>query len=321
MIGSSRLSRWLAHAALAAGSLIMMLPFIWMVLTSLKSNTESITVPPKLLPGVKYYLKGTTTEVTVVNRGRTAWTVEVRSGEDRGKRMELPPGKVAKRRWLWENYTDAWKFAPFGIYFFNSIVTTIAITVSQLFTSALAAYAFARLRFPFKNALFLVLIATLMVPGQVVLIPNYILLSKMRLIDTYAALVVPFLASVFGIYFMRQHFETIPQDLFDAAKIDGCSHWQVLTKIVLPLSQSVVLSTGLLTFIANWNSLLWPLIVTNSPRMRTLQVGLAVFNQEAGTYWPMLMAASTFSLAPLIILFFLTQKTFIEGVASSGLKE
>jgi multiple sugar transport system permease protein len=306
---------------LAASSLVMMLPFIWMVLTSFKSDTESLSIPPKWLPEIKYYLKGTETEVVVKERLKEGWTVEVRSGRDRGTTVVISSDQVVKRRWLWENYVKAWKFAPFGIYFFNSVVTAVAITVSQLFTSALAAYAFAKLRFPFKNALFMILVATLMVPSQVVLIPNYILLSKLRLIDTYAALVVPFLASVFGIYFLRQHFETIPQDLFDAAKIDGCTHWQMLTKIVFPLSQSVVLSTGLLTFIGNWNSLLWPLIVTNSPKMRTLQVGLAVFNQDAGTYWPMLMAASTFSLAPLIILFFLLQKTFIEGVTASGLKE
>jgi multiple sugar transport system permease protein len=307
---------------LLASSVVMMLPFVWMLLTSFKSNSESLSIPPKWIPEVKYYLKGSPeTEVVVKERGKQGWAVEVRSGTDRGKIFVLPPDQVQKRRWLWENYVKAWKFAPFGIYFFNSVLTAVVITLSQVFTSALAAYAFAKLRFPLKNALFMVLVATLMVPSQVVLIPNYILLSKLGLIDTYAALVVPFLASVFGIYFLRQHFETIPQDLFDAAKIDGCTHWQVLTKIVFPLSQSVVLSTGLLTFIGNWNSLLWPLIVTNSPKMRTLQVGLAVFNQDAGTFWPLLMAASTFSLAPLIILFFLTQKTFIEGVTGSGLKE
>jgi ABC-type glycerol-3-phosphate transport system permease component len=309
------------HGTLLISSFVMALPFIWMVLTSFKTTAESIQVPLKWIPEKKLFLGDSDTELV---RTADQGVYEIRTGADRGKKVIAGiegTEPVRERRLVWSNYVRAWKAAPFGLYFLNSILTSVVITVVQVLTSALAAYAFAKLAFPFKNALFMVLVATLMIPGQVLLIPNYIILSKLRLIDTYPALIVPWLASVFGIYFLRQHFETIPADLFDAAKIDGCTHGQTLRQVVLPLSQSVVLSTALLTFIANWNSLLWPLIVTNSPKMRTLQVGLAVFNQEAGTMWPLLMAASAFSLLPLVVLFFLTQKTFIEGVAGSGLKE
>lgn len=309
------------HLFLLASSTVMALPFVWMILTSLKTNAESIQVPLRWLPERKLFLENTDTEVVPTDEPNI---YTVRSGPRRGQRVVagLPhTPRVVARRWVWSNYLRAWKAAPFGLYFLNSVVVALTVTAAQILTSAWAAYAFSRLSFPLKDSLFLVLVATMMIPGQVLLIPNYIILSKLHLIDTYAALIVPWLASVFSIYFMRQHFESIPKDLFDAAKIDGCSHGQTLWNVVMPLSQSVVLSSGLLAFINNWNSLLWPLIVTNSPRMRTLQVGLAVFNQEAGTLWPLLMAASAFSLLPLLVLFFLTQRTFIEGIAGSGLKE
>ncbi|HPJ71940.1 MAG TPA: carbohydrate ABC transporter permease, partial [bacterium] len=188
-------------------------------------------------------------------------------------------------------------------------------------TSALAAYAFARMRFRFKEGLFMILLATMMVPKQVILIPDYAILSSLHWINTYYVLIVPFIAAVFGIYFLRQHFETLPQDLFDAASIDGCSQLRTLFQIVLPLSKGVLITVSLFTFIMTWNSLLWPLVMTNTPEMRPLQVGLAVFNQESGTEWELLMAASTFSILPLLAIFFLAQKQFIEGITRSGMKD
>ncbi len=243
------------------------------------------------------------------------------TGGGRGRTVTVKPERIAWRRFLWSNYPKAWGAAPFGRYFFNSIVMSLAVTIGQVLTSALAAYAFARMRFKGKEVLFLVLLATMMVPNQVILIPNYAILSQLNWINTYYVLIVPFLGAVFGIYFLRQHFQTLPQDLFDAASLDGCGEFRTLFTIVLPLSRGVLITVSIFTFIMIWNSLLWPLVMTNTPEMRPLQVGLAVFNQESGTDWEMLMSASTFAILPLIAVFFMAQKQFIEGITRSGMKD
>lgn len=247
--------------------------------------------------------------------------VVVLAGENRGKEFEIHPDDLIWKRFLWENFKAAWQSAPFGRYFINSIIMSVAVTLGQVLTSALAAYAFARMKFRFKETLFMILLATMMIPKQVILIPDYAILSKLHWINTYYVLIIPFIAAVFGIYFLRQHFETLPQDLFDAANIDGCGRLRTLFQIVLPISRGVLITVALFTFIMTWNSLLWPLVMTNTPEMRPLQVGLAVFNQESGTDWQLLMAASTFAVFPLLIIFFLAQKQFIEGIARSGMKE
>ena len=246
--------------------------------------------------------------------------VVVLAGEKRGEKFEIHPDDLIWKRFLWQNFKTAWQSAPFGRYFINSIIMSVAVTLGQVITSALAAYAFARMRFRFKETLFMILLATMMVPKQVILIPNYALLSKLQWINTYYVLIVPFIAAVFGIYFLRQHFESLPQDLFDAASIDGCGRLRILFQIVLPISRPVILTVALFTFIMTWNSLLWPLVMTNTPEMRPLQVGLAVFNQESGTDWELLMAASTFAILPLLAIFFLAQRQFIEGITRSGMK-
>jgi len=243
------------------------------------------------------------------------------TGERRGKTTTVPPERIVWRRLLWSNYLKAWLSAPFGRYFFNSIVMSLGVTLGQVLTSALAAYAFARMRFRGKEILFMILLGTMMVPKQVILIPDYAILSSLHWINTYYVLIVPFIAAVFGIYFLRQHFETLPQDLFDAASLDGCGQMRTLFQIVLPLSRGVLITVSIFTFIMTWNSLLWPLVMTNTPEMRPLQVGLAVFNQESGTDWELLMSASTFSIAPLLAIFFIAQKQFIEGITRSGMKD
>ncbi|MFH1038076.1 MAG: carbohydrate ABC transporter permease [PVC group bacterium] len=253
------------------------------------------------------------------NPGQPAGVI-ILAGERRGEKTEVPLDEIVYKRFLWGNFKKAWQAAPFARYFFNSILVSVLVTIGQVFTSALAAYAFARMQFRFKEPLFLLLLATMMVPNQVILIPNYAIISWFRWVNTYYAQVVPFLGAVFGIYFMRQHFETLPQDLFDAAGIDGCGRLRMLFQIVLPISRSVILTVALFTFITIWNSLLWPLVMTNTPEMRPLQVGLAVFNQESGTDWELLMAASTFSILPLLLIFFIAQKQFIEGITRSGMK-
>ena len=262
---------------------------------------------------------GRLSAAAVFRRDRIA--VVVLAGKNRGKEFELHPDDLIWKRFLWRNFKTAWQSAPFGRYFINSIIMSVAVTLGQVLTSALAAYAFARMKFRFKETLFMILLATMMIPKQVILIPDYAILSKLQWINTYYVLIVPFIAAVFGIYFLRQHFETLPQDLFDAASIDGCGRFRTLFQIVLPISRGVLITVSLFTFIMTWNSLLWPLVMTNTPEMRPLQVGLAVFNQESGTDWQLLMAASTFAVFPLLIIFFLAQKQFIEGITRSGMKE
>ncbi len=228
-------------------------------------------------------------------------------------------------RWLpsrlaWENYIDAWNDAPFGRYFVNSIFISVTETLGVLATSALAAYAFSRMRFWGRDLLFVIFLGTLMVPGEVQLVPNYITIVRLGWLNTYYALIIPWLASVFGIFFMRQFFATIPQELQDAATMDGASHWTFLWRIVVPLSKPAFITVGLLSFLGSWNALTWPLIVTNTPEMRPIMVGLLSFSNEWGTQPRLLMAAATFSVAPILVLFFILQRYFIQGIARAGIK-
>lgn len=314
--------RVLMHGTLLAVAVVMIAPLLWMLITSVKSPLEAYDFPPSFIPALKTYVEhgGELHQADFLSlRGGTA-EVRILAGRHKGLRLSVPEETLIRKRFIWRNYADAWRAAPFARYFVNTIVMAGLTTIGQVITSALAAYAFARMRFRGKEAIFIILLGTMMVPKQVLLIPNYIFLSRLGWINTYYALIVPWIAAVFGIYFMRQHFETIPQDLFDAAAIDGCSRFRALFNIAIPLSKGVIVMTALFTFIMTWNSLLWPLIVTNSPEMRPLQVGLAYFSQESSTEWTLLMAASTFTIAPLLVLFFIAQRRIIEGFARSGLK-
>lgn len=223
-------------------------------------------------------------------------------------------------RLAWENYVDAWTHAPFARYFLNSAIIATSETAGVLVTSALAAYAFARMRFAGREFLFVLFLGTLMVPGEVQLVPNYITITRLGWLNTYAALIVPWLASVFGIFFLRQFFATIPQELQDAATLDGASHLTFLRRVVVPLSVPAFITVALLTFLGSWNALTWPLIVTNTPEMRPIMVGLLAFSSEWGTQPRLLMAAATFSALPVLILFFVLQRYFIQGIARAGMK-
>ncbi|MGH7462263.1 MAG: carbohydrate ABC transporter permease, partial [Longimicrobiales bacterium] len=199
-------------------------------------------------------------------------------------------------RIVWQNFVDAWTHAPFGRYFFNSTVISVLETLGVLLTSALAGYAFARMRFRGRELVFVIFLGTLMVPGEVQLVPNYVTISRLGWLNTYYALIVPFLSSVFGIFFMRQFFATIPNELQDAATIDGASHWTFLWRVVVPLSKPAFITVALLTFLGSWNALTWPLIVTNTPDVLPIMVGLLSFSSEWGTQPRLLMAAATFSV-------------------------
>ncbi|MCD6449305.1 MAG: carbohydrate ABC transporter permease [Thermotogaceae bacterium] len=227
-------------------------------------------------------------------------------------------GEIVKN--IFQNYVDAWHAAPFGRYYANTVFVATATTVLEVILASMAAFAFAILSFPGRDFIFGLFLATMMVPGEVLLVPNFITITKLGWIDTYYALIVPWIVSVFAIFLIRQHFLTLPRELYDAAKIDGCSSWRYLWTIAVPLSKPVIITGALLKFVGSWNAFLWVLIVTNSSKYRTLPVGLHTFSSEAGTVYNQLMAASTFSVLPVILLFLFLQKYFIRGIARSGLK-
>ena len=221
---------------------------------------------------------------------------------------------------VFQNYADAWHAAPFGRYYLNTIFVATATTILEVILASMAAFAFSILRFRGRDLLFGIFVATMMVPGEVLLVPNYITVSKFGWIDTYYALIIPWIVSVFAIFLIRQYFLTLPRELYDAAKIDGCSNWRYLWQIAVPLSKPVIITGALLKFVGSWNAFLWVLIVTNDPKYRTLPVGLYTFRGEAGDIYNQLMAAATFSVLPVIILFLFAQKHFIRGIARTGLK-
>ncbi len=267
-------AKLLTYAILIAGAVFILLPFVWMILTSVKPSKEVLKMPP-------------------------VWI----------------PSKIQ-----WQNYVKAFKAVPFFTYLKNSILVTVMITSCELITTILAAYAFAQLEFRGKNLLFLLLVATMMVPGEILTIPNFVTLARLGWINTYKAMVAPWATSVFSIFLLRQQFASIPQSYYKAARMDGCSDLRYLFTVMVPMSRPTVVSIALLKIINSWNSYLWPLISTNSREMRTLPVGLAYFSTEAGTDYNTLMAFSLMIIAPTIIVYLLTQKYIIQGVSKTGLK-
>ena len=241
-------------------------------------------------------------------------------------------GETINRQWLpaspqFDNYAQAWVQGGFDHYFLNSVLISALTIVGLVTTSSLAAYAFARMRFPGRDALFVILLATLMIPETVTFIPNFLIMRGSIVplpggtwLDMLPALTVPFMANAFSIFLLRQFFARIPNELWDAAQLDGAGHLRFLTRIVMPLSRSVILTVVLLTFVASWNSFLWPLLVTFTPKWRPLTVGLWSFISEAGPQTQLLMAGSVIAIVPVLIIYLLTQRQFTEGVATSGLK-
>jgi multiple sugar transport system permease protein len=225
------------------------------------------------------------------------------------------------KNWLWSNYVEAWNQVDiFPRYFFNTILIATMTVLGVLITSSLASYAFASMRFPGREVLFFVLLSTMMVPFEVTLVPNFIMIRRLGWIDHYQAMIIPWAASAFSIFLLRQFFRAIPSDLRDAAVIDGCTHLRYLWSIVLPLSKPALVTSALFTFLGSWNSLMWPLLVTNDPLLRPIQVGIAAFIKDAGTQVQLLMAAVTISVIPVILIYLLLQRWFIEGIATVGIR-
>ena len=220
----------------------------------------------------------------------------------------------------WQNYTNALHAAPFGRFFLNTAIVTGACVLGNLVFCSLAGYAFARLRFFGNNVVFVLILATLMVPFQVVLIPTLLIVKSVGLIDHLGALVVPSLVTAFGVFLMRQFFVSLPPDLEEAGRIDGASRVGVFTKILLPLMGPPLATLATLTFLDIWNDFLWPLVAIQSPQHMTMQLGLSTFQGEHLTDWPLLMAATLMSQLPVILLFLAGQRLFVRSIASSGIK-
>ena len=290
-----RAGAWLTHIALLAGAVVVAFPFFWMAVTALKSDAEARGVP----------------------------------------RLTLLPSK-----WLWANLAEAWRMEPFIVYFRNTFVVAALVATGVMVTSLMAGYAFARIEFLGKRALFVLFLATMMVPFEVVLVPNFITVTHMKgaLVESmvrlfgpaakspavttaaFAALIVPWCANVFSIFLLTQFFRQIPQDYFDAARLDGCGHWQFLWRIGAPMVGPALVTAGLFSFLWSWNALLWPLVVNNPDEAPVIQVALARLVREEQEGFNLLMAASTFAIIPVVALYLVAQRRFIEGVTGTGLK-
>ena len=221
----------------------------------------------------------------------------------------------------WQNFVDAWEAAPFGNFFFNSLFVTTAVVLAKLINATLSAYALVFLNVPGRNIVFIVLLAALMVPEQALILPNYLTISNLGLINTYGGLILPHAGVVFGTFLLRQHFLTLPKDVLEAARIEGAGHQHVIWHIVLPLSAPVLATVALLAGVNTWNDFLWALIVTNSREMRTLPVGIAfLFQQEGTTQWGIVMAATIFVIAPVLIFFFWAQRYLVAGLTAGATK-
>jgi multiple sugar transport system permease protein len=270
--GRTVFSAW--HLILLPLALVMIIPLVWMVVTSFETLNETRQFPPVLVPD------------------------SIR----------------------WQNYTEVLQQAPFARWFLNTLVVTVVVVIGNLVFCSLAGYAFARLKFFGRDAVFLLVLATLMIPFQVIMIPTFLIVRQLGLIDTLGALIVPNLAGAFGIFLLRQFFRTLPIELEEAARIDGASRLGVLFKIVLPLSGPALATLAVITFMWTWNDFLWPLVTIYSANNMTLQLGLTTFTGAHQSNTHLLMAANVMSMLPLLLLFFVAQRWFIRGIATTGLK-
>jgi len=240
-------------------------------------------------------------------------------------------GEAQGIRWIpselhFVNYANAWQEAAFSEYFVNSVILTLITLSGELTFSILAAYAFARIKFPGRDAIFGLLLSTIMIPAMVNIIPNFLTVTwlgrigPIKWINNWPAQTVPFMGSIFAIFLLRQFFAQIPDELYDAARIDGAGHLRFLWAVVLPLSTAPLMVIIVLSFIGSWNSLAWPMLVTNSPEWRPIALGLARFVDEAGQQLNLMMAGAAITIIPILLIYFITQKQFTESIARSGLK-
>ncbi len=224
---------------------------------------------------------------------------------------------------VWENYRAVFTEMPFLRYFFNSVYIAVVVTVGTCLIAALAGYSFAKLQFPFKNAIFLMLLSSMMIPTEVTAIPLFTWMGKLSLVDTHIPLIVPPMlgaGSMFAVFIIRQFFITVPGEMDEAAKMDGCSPWRTFWSIMLPLATPALATVCIITFLNSWNEFFEPLIYLNSKELFTLPLGLSMLTTDVGVNWPLLLAASTLATMPLLIVFFMAQNKFIEGISNTGMK-
>ncbi|MBL7253127.1 carbohydrate ABC transporter permease [Paractinoplanes lichenicola] len=266
-------SRVLLHTVLIAASLVMVAPFVWQLVTSLKSLSEATAVPPTLLPS-----------------GR------------------------------WGNYGRVFDLLPFGAQFGNTVIVALARTAGQVLLCSMAAYAFARLRFPGRKVLFGLFLSVLMVPPQLFIIPQYQIMSALGWLNTLQALIVPGLFSAFGVFLLRQFFLGLPPELEEAARLDGAGPVRIYWSIMLPLARPGLLALAVLVLLWSWNDLFWPLVVNSDPDTMPLSAGLASLQGQFQTDYPVLMAGSLLASVPVIVVFIFLQRQFIQGIAQTGIK-
>jgi multiple sugar transport system permease protein len=270
-----RVAKISLYAVLGLGLLIVVGPFIWMALASVKPEAEIRAVPPTWLP----------------------------------------------ETWTLDNFRELFTRLDFPLYFFNSTLVALLVTAGNLVFCSLLGYALAKLNFPGRKALFLVVLGMLMVPGMVTFVPQFVLVSNMGLANSYAGLALPFLAGPFGVFLMRQFLMSIPDDLIEAARVDGAGEWRIFWRIVLPLCRPALATLGILTFLGSWNSFLWPLVVATTEDKYTLPVALALYSVgQNRTDFGLLLAGAVVVVLPVLIVFLILQRHFLRGIATTGLK-
>ncbi|MGC4749169.1 carbohydrate ABC transporter permease [Micromonospora sp. DT201] len=270
----SRGWRLVGYVALVLAAAGLLLPFFWMVVTSLKTNNDVFTIPITWLPDPV----------------------------------------------VWRNYVDIWQRSDMTTWLWNTLLLSVIVTFLQVFTGSFAAYGFARVRFPGRNALFLAYVGTIAVPWQSYMIPQFILMSKLHLSNTLWSIVAIQAFGAVGVFLMKQFYETIPEELSEAARVDGLSEYGIYRRIILPLSRPALASLALLMFTTTWNDYLGPLVYLRSPELRTIQLGLNTFISQYNAEYALIMTGSVLSVLPVAVIFLLGQRYFIEGVASTGLK-
>jgi multiple sugar transport system permease protein len=270
----NRIGRLLGYLTMIVAAIAVLLPFYWMVVSSLKTNNEVFTLPVKWLPSTAQ----------------------------------------------WHHYADIWTRSDMTTWLWNTVLLSAAVTFLQVLTGSFAAYGFAKIRFPGRDALFLLYIGTLAVPWQSYMIPQFVLLSKFRLSDTLWSIIAIQAFGAVGVFLMKQFYETIPDELVDAARIDGMSEYGIYRRIVLPLSTPALASLALLTLVNTWNDFLGPLLYLRSSNLWTIQLGLRTFISQYSAEYALIMTGSVLSVLPIVVIFLLGQRYFVEGVATTGLK-
>jgi len=271
---SKRLGRVLGYSALALAAVGVLMPFFWMLMSSLKTNNAVFSVPIQWIP----------------------------------------------ETFVWSNYVDIWQKSDMATWLKNTLILSMAVTALQLFTGSFAAYGFSKVRFPGRDLLFLIYIGTIAVPWNAYMIPQFILMSKLHLSNTLWAIVALQAFGAFGVFLMKQFYETVPEELSEAARIDGLSEYGIYRRIMLPLSVPALASLTLLTFVNTWNDYLGPLLYLRSPNLWTIQLGLKSFVGQYNAEFALIMTGSVLSVLPIAIIFMVGQRYFVEGIATSGLK-